>query len=204
MVYTTGIHGNEQIPVFALASLKIPQLVCNLKALAVNKRFVEKDLNSSFGENGNTYEENRAKEILKEIPEDENVIDFHTTSANTTPFSIIVDLKMVNVAKKLGISKVVYMKYNTKAGHALINHRNGVSVEVGLHDDYNSFLKVKDIIQSIKNDSVTNVIVYEVYDIIENEGEYHNFEIHPNGFIPILAGSKAYNHYGFKSKIITI
>lgn len=204
MVYTTAIHGNEPIPVFALASLGVDQLICNYQALIRNKRFVEKDLNHSFGTKGKTIEELRAKKILNLIPKSETVVDLHTMSAKSEPFAIVVDLKMVPLAVSTGVKHIVYMAHNIKSGHALIDHRQGISIEVGNHLDPRSFETTKNIYKNIKNNKTYNPILYKVYGIIKKRGRYKNFKMHSNGFIPVLAGEKAYNILGLKAKIINI
>ena len=204
MIYTTAIHGDETVPVFTLASLGIDQLVCNTKALIKNKRFIEKDLNKSFQTKGNTIEEIRAAEILKLIPKSETVVDFHTTSAKTEPFAIVVDLKMVPLVASTGLKHVVYMKHNIKSGHSLIDHRKGISVEVGRHNDLSSFETTQTVCKNINSKKLHNFTLYEVTDVIKNKGIYKNFKMHKDGFVPILAGEKAYDILGLKAKIIKI
>jgi len=204
MIYTTAIHGNEPIPVFGLASLGVKQVVCNLKALCVNKRFLEKDLNQSFGTNGKTIEEVRAKEILREIPEKETVIDLHTMSAKSEPFAIVVDLKMVKLAALTGLKHVVYMSHNIKSGHSLIDHRNGISIETGNHIKQVTFETVCMIYKNIKEGKKHKFTLYEVYDVIDDEDDYQNFKPYKNEFIPVLAGEKAYNMPGLKAKVIKV
>ena len=204
MIFTTGIHGNEPIPIFALASLGIKQLVCNYQALILNQRFIQKDLNQSFGTDGDSVEERRATEILKIIPESEIVIDFHTMSAISEPFAIVVDLKMVPLAATTGLKHIVYMSHNIKSGHSLIDHRSGISIEVGQHQDSVSYDTAKQIYRHLKSDKTGQFTLYEVYGVIEKPGIYQNFKQHQNGFIPVLAGEKAYNIPGLKSRIIQV
>ncbi len=199
----TALHGNESIPVFALASQNIEQVVANPKALSVNKRFLQHDMNKSFATGGSTYEEVRAGEILNQIPENNVVLDLHTMSAVSDPFAIIVDKKMIEFASTLGLKHIVYMKHNIKKGHALINLRDGVSVEVGQHESFEAFENTLKIVKNA-NESVVdnNVQVYEVYDIITKPGNYQNFIDHSEGFVPVLAGEKAYEFYGLKAQKI--
>lgn len=203
MVFTTALHGNEPIPVYALASLGVDQVICNTQALVLGKRFIEKDLNHSFGTNGNSLEEKRAQELLKIIPESETVVDLHSMSAISDPFAIIIDPKMIPLAATTGLKHVVLMSHNIKSGHSLIDHRRGISIEVGLHQDPQTYNFTKTIYQNIKAGKSHPFTLYEVYGVIEKEGEYQNFTMHKDGFIPVLAGEKAYNIPGLKSKIIT-
>lgn len=206
IIFITGIHGNEQIPVFALAAEGVPQVVANLKALSLNKRFLDNDLNSSFGIKGKGYEIKRAKEILNLIPKKSIIIDFHTFSADSEPFVVIVDKKMIPFALKTGIKHIVLMEHNIKKGNALINHRDGISIEVGHHEDYKSFTTTLNIIKNLKigKKNSNGVNLYAVFGIIKKRGKYINFKQHKDGFVPVLAGEKAYSFYGLKAKRIKI
>ena len=196
----TGLHGNEPMPILALASQGITQLVANPRALAQRVRYIETDMNAAFGVSGNLLEEKRAREFLPLLEKNVPVIDFHTFSCVSEPFGIVVDLEMVGLAKQLGLSKVVYMKHNVKEGHALINYRKGVSVEVGKHTDPTTFAKTLDVVKSYQKGKLGTVEVFEVFGIIEKEGNYKNFELHKEGFYPVLAGEKAYNHFGLMAR----
>src|SRR4030042_6029108 len=96
--FVTGMHGNEQMPIIALASMGVDQLVLNKKAVVKNVRFIQKDLNASFGAGGNTCEERLARKILLAIDKKKVVVDLHTFSCKSEPFAIIVDLKMLDFA----------------------------------------------------------------------------------------------------------
>ncbi len=202
--FVTAIHGNESLPVLALTSLGIDQIVANPKALACGERFVERDMNTSFGTSGNTYEEKRAEKVINLLSKKKIVIDLHTFSAESKPFVIIVDKKMFDFATSLGFKHIVYMRHNIKSGNALINHRRGVSIEIGNHHKPESFGRVIELITRLsgKDKKTKGVKFYEVYDIIKKPGRYENFKIHKNGFIPVLAGENAYSFYGLKAKVI--
>ena len=201
--YVTGMHGHEIIPVLALASLDVPQLVVSPRAVRERVRYVDTDPNSAFGKNGTDYAAECAQRVLEQIPEDTHVIDFHTFTAPSPAFSILVDPSMLPFALRAGIKNIVYMKHNIKKGGALINHRNGISIEVSQHDDKNGFDVIADIINnmhsgvSLKSEEVT---LFEVYDVIAEKGEYINFELHPDGYYPILAGENSYTIGGLKAR----
>ncbi len=204
--FVTAVHGNEYMPTLALASLGLEQVVANPRALARGVRHTEQDLNASFGKTGNSYEEKRARNMLTKLDKKKLVIDFHTFTCHSEPFAIIVDLLMLPLASSLGVKHVVYMKYNVKEGHALINHRQGVSVEVGRDDDSESFMTTRRIVRRLnKNIGPGNVRVYEVFGRINEKGEYSNF-VHQDGFVPVLYGDRPYGgeeFYGLKAKEIT-
>lgn len=196
--FISAIHGDEYMPTLALASINVAQVIGNPRALALRKRYVEKDLNASFGTKGELYEERRAKELGKILDPHNLVLDFHTFSVESEPFVIIVDLKMLSLARLLGLKHIVYMKHNIKGGHALINHYSGVSVEVGRHDQPESFDRTIEIVKRLsrnKNKS-GKAQIYEVYDRIKKRGNYINFK-KTDEFTPILYGERAYDELGF-------
>lgn len=200
--FVAGLHGNEQAPVKALRDNGIDFILGNPNAHEKNIRFTESDLNASFGVLGDKYEEVRAKEILKEIDSDGLVIDFHTTMSASLAFAIVVDKNMIPLAARTGLGLVVLMSHNIKDGHALINHRDGISVESGVHNTKESYDTTLWVVENIKFGKEYPVRIYEVYDKITEPGEYVNFQDHPDGFIPVLAGEKAYNFYGLKAREI--
>jgi len=200
----TALHGNEPVPLYALASLGLPVIVGNPRALISRQRFTERDLNASFNSSGSSYEEERARDILQTIPRDAEVVDFHTFSCDSPPFSIVTDLKMLALAARLGVRRVVHMKHNIKGGLSLCDHRNVVSVEVGKHDEAGSFTTTEMVARRLLNQEPPEQIeLFEAYGIIERyDASYENFELHKDGFIPVLAGEKAYDHGGLKAKFV--
>lgn len=189
------------MPVKTLSENNIEFILGNPEAYQQNIRFLEEDLNATFGVSNNTYESMRAAEILKEINQNDLVVDLHTTTAITPAFAIIVDEKMIPLARQTGLEHVVIMKHNIKKEHALINYRDGISIETGNHNDRASYNRTLEIIKNIKTGKEFPIKIYEVYEKITKPGEYINFKEHPDGFIPILAGEISYNFYGLKARL---
>lgn len=196
IIFVAGLHGNEQMPVKALEENSTPFVLGSPLARKQNVRFTERDLNASFGVMDGSYETKRAEEILKEIDENDFVVDFHTTEKEPTPFVIIVDEKMIEFAKQTGLAHMVIMKHNIKQGHALINYRNGISVEAGTHTSRESYDTTLQIVKNIQAGEKHPIILYEVYDEINHPGNYKNFKMHDDGFIPVLANEPAYEREG--------
>ncbi|HKY74138.1 MAG TPA: succinylglutamate desuccinylase/aspartoacylase family protein [Patescibacteria group bacterium] len=205
IVFVAGVHGNELMPIVALTQQGIPFVLANEAGVLAGIRFLEEDLNAAFGVDHETYEAKRAKELLEIIPPDSKVIDFHSAPVETQPFAIIVSLAMLSLARTLGVRHVVYMKYNVKAGHALINHRDGVSIEVGNHGDVNAVQRTIKYTENVCGDEHP-VILYEVYDRMLKPGNYVNFQEYQDGdetFIPVLAGNRPYHGgYGLKARVV--
>lgn len=202
ITFVTALHGDEIVPVLALNEMGVKHVIGNPKAFIERKRFIDADLNSSFGKESRDYESKRANEILQLIKPEQLVIDLHTFTNPSPTFVIIVDLEMLPLAKKVGIPRVVYMKHNIKAGGALINHRRGLSIEVGQNTQEESYFQTKNVVDSLKSKKDRKIDLYEVYGIIEEPGTYKNFEMHSSGFIPILAGKSSYKHFGLKANKI--
>lgn len=202
IIFVAGIHGDEQAPVKALQENKIQFILGNPKAYQQKVRLTESDLNASFGASDGGYESARASEILNEIDENSLVVDFHTTTAITPPFVIAVDKSAIPFASTTGLGRVVVMGYNIKEGRALINFRKGISVESGNHDSEGSYKTTLNVVKNVRAGVKHPIKIYEVYDKITEPGNYINFQMHANGFIPILAGEKSYDFYGLKAKEI--
>lgn len=197
------MHGDEIIPVIGLTFAKVPNTIANPQALIAGKRFIDTDMNEIFGTNGNTNEHKNMKILLKKIKKNNLVVDFHTCSAKTEPFAIVVDKDMIQFASTSGLKKIVFMKINIKKGGALINFRKGFSVETGNHKSYEAFKTTIKVAQNVNSGFVNKkYTVYEVYEIIDKPGIYLNFKKNKLGFYPILAGEKAYKIYGLKANII--
>ncbi|MEZ4753048.1 MAG: succinylglutamate desuccinylase/aspartoacylase family protein [Bdellovibrionota bacterium] len=196
--FVAALHGNELTPYLALKDMKIPVVLGNPYAAFKRERYVDRDLNSSFGLDGETYEEKRARDLLDIIPKDSHVIDFHTFSCKSEPFAIIVDKEMLPLAKKTGIKKIVLMNHDIKKGGSLLSYRSGVSVEVGEHDTLESYKLTQYVARSLLGVSVDfEVEVFETFGVIEEDREFHNFVYNEEGFIPVLAGEVAYKPHGF-------
>ncbi len=201
--FVTALHGNERQPVLALASLGVPQFVANPTALQRNLRLVDKDMNASFGTEGNSLEERAARKLLAALPPDRPVVDLHSFSAQSPPFAILVDLAQLPLAETTGLTRVVFMRHSIKSGHALIDFRPGISVECGQHADPKTFRTAQRVIKSVEKGIRKPIKLFEVYGRIEKPGNYRNFQLFDDdeeSFYPVLAGENAYNFPGLKAR----
>ncbi len=82
---------------------------CNIKAYEENRRYIEKNLNRSFLQNGswNLYEENIAKEIMPYIETCDYLLDIHSTSASSVPF-FFSEIQHREVVETLWIGHIIY------------------------------------------------------------------------------------------------
>ncbi len=169
-IFVVCQHGDEVTPLKILRKDfkdNIPYIIANPKALEENKRFVESDLNRSFSGKNITYEEKLAQKLLKEFKKYSCVIDFHTSTAKSPIFAIITKPTKahLNLAQKLGIGKIVYMKNSIAQGNALIDSvKLGISVECGPEGSDENYQAIK---KSIKNylSSKTKKVKPEYYEI---------------------------------------
>ncbi|MDQ1299498.1 MAG: hypothetical protein QG636_166 [Patescibacteria group bacterium] len=197
-----GQHGNEKGPVRALISRGCDFILGNPEAGERNVRYIDQDLNASYGVDTGTFESKRSQKILDLISPEDVVIDFHTTSAKGPPFAILTDKVMLPLAERTGLAHAVLMTHNIKKGHALINVRDGIAVEISGYDTQESFdtsLSVLDALASRRSSPLT---LYEVYGLITEPGVYENFVECEDGFYPVLVGEESYDFIGLKARRI--
>lgn len=162
IVFFAGIHGNETSGIFALQevfksieSLNIQGSVFgvsgNLKALELNKRFIDEDLNriwthdrldylnEKVNHNAEEQEQTELFELLKEIITTNSgplyFIDLHTTSSRTLPFITINDAlinrkfsKLFPVPIVLGIEEYLngpLLSYINELGYVSLGFESG-------------------------------------------------------------------------------
>ncbi len=113
-----GVHGNERAGINAvkkaLKEVRIKKgivyfVFANQKAIGENKRFIEKNLNRCFlpDQNGNSYEEKRAKELLEILDKADALLDIHSSSSPETEPFIITEEKAFSVIDKMNFNIVV-------------------------------------------------------------------------------------------------
>lgn len=199
------LHGDEiateQVAKQLNKELGVEIILGNPKAREKQIRFIESDLNRSFGKTG-TYESNRANELM-ELLNSKNeglIIDLHTTNSGMPPVAIITNLKQLKLVARTGIQKIIYMNEEFSAGGSLIeNVPNSFSIEFS--PDTKSAENVKAFIRSAFEGKikVDKVEVYEVIEIArgEHDPKIQNFIKLPDGTYPVFSGEKAYKGISF-------
>ena len=214
------LHGDELfgLEVADKLSEEIPLFIGNPEAIKNKTRFLESDLNRVFpGDTKGNNEEKRAVYILNQLKNFRYIIDIHSSSSDTQLFGIITkpNKEKINLAKKLGLNKLVIMPEKFANGKALIDHVScGISLEIGPHEKKEI---VKDVIKALNNlngkSNKESPSIYEITKIIfgENNAEFFiaNFQEVSKGdliakgkkdyfaetdFTPIFVGEKAYNN----------
>ena len=215
VIFFSGIHGNECAGVFALQEVltaiktqkhnikgTIYGLTGNLKALELNQRYLENDLNRIWtnplletlkSKDELTIDEKEQAELfhlLKEILKNNNgpfyFIDLHTTSSKTLPFITINDAiinrkfsKQFPIPIVLGIEEYLngpLLSYINEFGYV------SLGFESGQHDDKDAIINaVAFIYLSL---SFTNIINKE--EILGFETHYNQLNNASNGIKDIF------------------
>lgn len=181
------LHGTEPygLEVIKRLPVSVSSFIGNKKALEKNKRFIDIDLNRCFpGDEFGNHEERLAHELCKKLRDFNSVIDLHSSSNDCPIFGIITNQTKdkIELAKRLGLKKLVIMKESIASGKALIDFvKCGISIEVGPHNRKQNSEKVSDLINNlIENKNYSNSLeIYEVFKIIKKEKGYvliRNFE----------------------------
>lgn len=209
VIFFGGIHGNETAGVFAieetLKNLQEPikgsiyGIAGNLQALAISRRFIDKDLNRlwtfekiySSEEHTDSVEDREQEELIHLIEKilSQNhppfyFIDIHTTSSKSIPFITINDAiinrkfsELFPVPTVLGIEEYLdgpLLSFINQLGYV------SLGVEVGQHEDKESIQNAKAIINIIlKKTSIANVDITGSIDLLNIHGRYNSefFEV---------------------------
>ena len=134
-----GTHGNESLGIELVRLLRerlikgVDTLIANPRAVAAGVRFVETDLNRSFGGKASGYEERRACEITRLVAQYDLVLDFHNTQAANNNCSFIgpnSEYLLPGISALLGLNNCIIATYDC------INRQcpNTLSIEISQND----------------------------------------------------------------------
>lgn len=177
IVFFAGIHGNETSGVFALQDVfkniepfniqgSVYGISGNLKALELNKRYIDEDLNRIWTQdklfylknksalNAEEQEQSELFKLLKEIISTNSgpfyFIDLHTTSSKTLPFITINDAlinrkfsKLFPVPIVLGIEEYLngpLLSYINELGYVSLGFESGQHDEAQAISNHISFV----------------------------------------------------------------
>ena len=139
-----GTHGNELLGVRLVKSLQespiknVNTLIANPRAVKKNVRYIETDLNRSFGEKADlSYETYRAKEIRDLTGQYDIVLDFHNTQTpgnNCAFVGVNASQTLYGVAKSLGCEQIIQATYDCINKHC----PNTISIEISISDDWDN------------------------------------------------------------------
>lgn len=149
-----GIHGNEKAGILAVKKvLKDIEIKCgtvyfvfaNPLAIKKGKRLVNKNLNRLFSKDnkGSTYEDKRARELMKLLNECDALLDIHSYNSKTGEQFAISEKRGFKILKNMdfpivasGFSKLG----NGTDGYMEKNKKIGICVECGTSNRYKKFI----------------------------------------------------------------
>lgn len=219
-------HGNELLGeyMYDYITLHRPDLkphidflIGNPRARRQNVRLVESDMNRSFNGQADTYEEQRAAEVLKYITKQEFdlVLDLHTTTCEQPP-CIITASTSHQFINATSITHIVHMHHDTVKTSLIGVCPRAISIEVN-ENNVNAEIAdalCKDIERFIsEKPSRANKQIYRVDGLLEKTEisaddvlQLRNFHKSKFGFYPILVGENSYkkhtNYLGFKAYVV--
>lgn len=225
-----GTHGDEShfgLRVQEVVEREMPgaayMLVGNPRASEANKRFINSDLNRSFGGNGNGYEAERAEE-LKDLFKNEgftHLVDIHTAPTTHSIVPIIP-------AQCAGKESNLVVKSNPAVSHIVELGDNdppdsltasfgvgGIALECPRYADEQFALKVAEGIIRLLNDQIGPGLkrsVYKALGFIPSssilESNLDDFKSLPNddalAFVaaPTIYEKLGYGHKGMRVKYV--
>lgn len=215
LLFIVCTHGNESAPLEVLKSIikkygeenfykNYDYIIANPKALEMNVRFTETDLNRIYPGNPESalYEERRATEILSYAKQFRYVIDLHTTTADSGIFTLVTKNTASNneLASKLFPKRVVIWESTSGRKTGPITSFLDYACEIECSINYPGHLE--DLEESIKRaiditDKKTEKKEwYRVIGSIPKDKEsmhyglkdFHLIEYHEKSLYPLLTG----------------
>ncbi len=203
-----GVHGNEKVGVKAINKVKqdlkinngtVYLVFANPTAIKINKRVYKKNLNRLFykGNKGGSYEDDRAKELMKILNKCDALLDIHSYNSPTGNQFAICEKNAHKIVQKMDFPIVV--SGFSKIGHGTEGYmyklgKIGICIECGTSNRSNKFLPlaIKSIYQflqffnsidtKVKFDNVVQKkiaakrIIYKNSDNFKFAKKYKDFE----------------------------
>jgi len=209
VLFLAGTHGDEPVGIELMKALGDGKahdwLVANEKAVALNRRFVDCDLNRSApGVLGSDkYEERRAAEILLKAKDYNGVVDLHNHTLETRTFIILTKPNFVDLllAAQLDINDIVVWLPSEKRPSGPLTEfvEPAVEIEANRQDSERLVAVIKkflrDYDQPITKNSLLGKNIYWVYGKQLDKAEgWRDFELVRSGteeFYPLMCGQYA-------------
>lgn len=224
-------HGNELLgeKLYAHIKNKRPDILpyvthknANLRARRQNVRYIESDLNRSYNGKNTTYEERRARVILRYIQQQDFdlVLDLHTTTCKQIPCLITPGItpELQRFMRASSIETIVEMSHDIVKTSLIGVHRKSISVEVNRREITSELLEslCDDLLRFIQNRAHgLPKKIYKIDDLLHKKSitsvqakTLKNFEYSPLGFYPVLVGENSYkkqtDYLGFKAYTVRV
>lgn len=164
------MHGNEPLGISIVERLtnqpvkNVTAIIANTEARRQNKRFTTNDLNRSFPGDEESYEGQRAKELLALCQDFDIVLDFHNTHCPENDCVFVgekADNTLFETASFIGLKRVIVADYDCINKYA----PNCISVEISLDSPRNNVEEWLTIIEELANTqalpAATAIIKYQ-------------------------------------------
>ena len=138
-----GMHGNEPLGIDLVERLvsqpikNVSATIANPRARQQERRFTISDLNRSFPGDDQSYEGQRAKELIGLCKTFDLVLDFHNTHCPKNDCAFIgekAETALLNVASSIGLNRVIVADYDCINKYVT----NCISVEISLDSPRNN------------------------------------------------------------------
>jgi len=207
-----GVHGDELcgikafkkiIPQIKLKKGKVYFILGNLKAIKLNKRQHQANLNRMFKDDSLidaktklAYEYKRSREIMPYLDDSDALLDIHSAmNKDSIPFAIC-EKPFINIAKLLPVNTIAsgftVMEPGGTEGYMYQNKKIGICIECGNHiSDLSDFNAIQAIYNFLNYFDMVNmpclkkVFVYYIYKTKTNFKPIKYFK----DFDPIKKGS---------------
>lgn len=220
-------HGDEPLGEMLFDYIKVKRgdvldhvafIMANPRAREANVRFIETDMNRSYGKiRPSSYEEKQAHKIETFIKKQNfvAVLDLHTTRCIQQPSILVADLHDSNASliAAFAIKKILVMNLPI-VKHSLIGRiPQALSIEIQIDTIDDALLEM--LCDSLARlvSKITLLELREVYNVDGlltrdemtpyDEKHLENFTLSSNGYYPILTGDNSYrrntNYLGFKA-----
>lgn len=206
----TGLHGNEAflfepirrfIEEADCKGIGIKLILANEEAAAKRVRFIDQDLNRSFGYQNETNKETVIARELAEIFSGDLVLDFHSHSGKET-FSLISEINLNERVKQfissLEAGKCLILSTYLVEGRSLIeNCENSLSIETGQHNSEEAITFAKRCVlkaMSFLNGEIIekNAAIFITAEKFIYNDKSFDLEVSPviKNFVEVTAGTK--------------
>lgn len=199
-----------------IRSRGVDTLIANPDAAQQNARYIESDLNRSFGNQpDDTIERRRAKVITQQIKAYDIVLDFHNTQTpnnNCCFVGVDANQALYDAASKLGFDSCIQATYDCINKYA----SNVISIEISIGDDWDYTAYWYDVIEKMASgmidsaDKGVNVYCYSRRVTWQEKSDYELADWKPfetisesdalaldiaYGAVPIFVGSTLTEYY---------
>jgi hypothetical protein len=164
-----GMHGNERLGIDLVKLLRkkaidgVDTYIANPRASRNNVRYIESDLNRSFGlQTKVTYETKRAKLMCKKVRDYDLVLDFHNTMTPQNNCSFVgvgCNKLLYRTSLALGLSNCVEATYDCINKYC----PNTISIEISVGDSADNPNYWYDRMASISQANTGTVTVYRFF-----------------------------------------